>query len=196
MSAKWVTASAGLTLALVSGGVEVLGEPLKGALAYQREAILAGEWWRLVTAHVVHLNMRHMLLNVAALLLLGWFLVWRPLDTARLTIAGLATALSVGLLLLAASPTVAYYVGLSGWLHGLAVMVIAAHWCGDRLMSAGLALGLSGKLVWEAVYGANPGTEAAMGAPIITASHCYGALSAAATLALVTVLRRRRDPEQ
>jgi hypothetical protein len=113
-----------------------------------------------------------------------------------LTIAGLATALSVGLLLLAASPTVAYYVGLSGWLHGLAVMVIAAHWCGDRLMSAGLALGLSGKLVWEAVYGANPGTEAAMGAPIITASHCYGALSAAATLALVTVLRRRRDPEQ
>src|SRR5438270_2120421 len=39
------------------------GEPGRLLLRYDRAALAAGQWWRLVTAHVVHLDVRHALLN-------------------------------------------------------------------------------------------------------------------------------------
>src|SRR5438876_6738088 len=39
------------------------GEPGRLLLRYDRAALAAGQWWRLVTAHVVHLDVRHTLLN-------------------------------------------------------------------------------------------------------------------------------------
>lgn len=196
MTARAITATAVLVIAAASTVIEVIGGPVTDALAFRREAILQGEWWRLVTANVVHLNGRHMLLNVAALLLLGWLLWSRPLNSLRFGAVCLATAAGVGLLLLLATPSVDYYVGLSGWLHGLAVMVVTAYWRSDRLVSASLAFALVGKIGWEAVYGPNPATEAAMGGAIVTASHRYGALSAALSLLLAWGLKRLHSPRR
>src|SRR5215472_8744792 len=47
------------------------GEGGRGLLRYDRAALAAGEWWRLITAHLVHLDLRHALLNC-----LGLALVW------------------------------------------------------------------------------------------------------------------------
>ena len=38
---------------------ELAGEWARAALRYERAAIAAGEWWRLVTAHLVHLDLEH-----------------------------------------------------------------------------------------------------------------------------------------
>jgi membrane associated rhomboid family serine protease len=39
-------------------------------LMWDRAAIDAGQWWRLLTAHLVHLDVRHLLLNIFGLLLI------------------------------------------------------------------------------------------------------------------------------
>ena len=39
-------------------------------LMWERDAINAGQWWRLLTAHLVHLDARHLLLNLFGLLLI------------------------------------------------------------------------------------------------------------------------------
>ena len=62
------------------------GEAARLALRYDRAALAAGELWRLFTAHVVHLNLRHALVNI-----LGLALLWEPFArdysaTPRLTI--------------------------------------------------------------------------------------------------------------
>ena len=63
---------------VVVSGLAVLaavgGDFAREALAYDREQVAAGELWRLVTAHVVHLGWSHLLLNLAGLWL-AWYLV-------------------------------------------------------------------------------------------------------------------------
>ena len=39
------------------------GAPARTALRYDRPAIAAGQWWRLLSAHLVHLDAHHALLN-------------------------------------------------------------------------------------------------------------------------------------
>src|ERR1700749_616144 len=56
-----------LALALVLG----LGDSISELLRYDRGAIAAGGWWRLLTAHIVHLDAHHLILNQ-----LGLVLVW------------------------------------------------------------------------------------------------------------------------
>ena len=43
----------------------------RGLLGYDRAAVAAGERWRLVTAHLAHLSVRHGLMNVAALAMIA-----------------------------------------------------------------------------------------------------------------------------
>src|SRR4051812_11228217 len=54
------------------------GAPWSAALRYERGALAAGQWWRLVSAHWVHLGVRHLLLDSAGLVLL-WALYAREL---------------------------------------------------------------------------------------------------------------------
>src|ERR1700744_2926568 len=46
------------------------GDPGRTALRYDRTALAAGEWWRLLTAHIVHLDLEHAVLNSLGLVLM------------------------------------------------------------------------------------------------------------------------------
>src|SRR5690349_19136890 len=46
------------------------GEALRAAWRYERTAVAAGQWWRLISCHVVHLDAMHALLNTVGLALL------------------------------------------------------------------------------------------------------------------------------
>src|SRR5580692_13153055 len=60
-----------LLISLLLDAVLGLGDSVGTLLRYDRGAIAAGGWWRLLTAHIVHLDVHHLILNE-----LGLVLVW------------------------------------------------------------------------------------------------------------------------
>src|SRR3984893_15608957 len=94
------------------------GEAGRGLLRYDRVALAAGQWWRLLTAHVVHLDIRHALLNGLGLALM-WALFARDYSPHRWVrnLLGPLAAIDAGLWL--CDSTVLWYVGSSGALHGV-----------------------------------------------------------------------------
>jgi rhomboid family GlyGly-CTERM serine protease len=153
------------------------------ALRYDRAALRAGEWWRLLSAHWVHMNARHLWFDSAGLVLL-WALYareLRPWDWLAVWV-GATAAIDAGLWW--AEPQVQWYVGLSGLLHGAwaagAAAVALRHGRLGWLMLAVLAV----KLALEQRTGAS---LLLTDFPVVTAAHLYGALGglgAYATLAL------------
>lgn len=93
---------------------------------YQRDAVRAGQWWRIVTAMWVHLDTWHWLADAMAaagiILLLA-----RVLRPQAIVGALVACGVLVQIALLG-QPGVQWYGGLSGALHGLAA------WGGLRLL--------------------------------------------------------------
>lgn len=91
-------------------------------LAYQREAILDGQLWRLFTAHFVHLNLNHFLLDAAGFLLVCWIFD-DVLNSKLLAIWALVSAPLSSLLFLF-DGQLHGYVGISGILHGWLVIAL------------------------------------------------------------------------
>lgn len=151
------------------------GEALSGQWRYERLAVATGQWWRLVTAHLVHLDVRHALLNCAGVVLL-WALFARSYPPGRWLLVVLISLITVDAGLWFLSTGLSWYVGASAVLHGVfAAGCIAMIRSGDRI---GLLAGLvfAGKLVWEQMQGPLPFDA---GMPVVTVSHLYGALGGA-----------------
>jgi len=144
-------------------------------LRYQRVEVLDGEWWRLVSAHFVHLGWQHLLMNLAGLaLVFGLFHRWlTPLTFLFWTLCSLLV-IDVAFLLL--DRELEWYVGLSGVLHGLmvagAVMDIRNRRWGGELILGIVVI----KLAWEQFYGPLPGSEATAGGSVVVNAHLYGAV--------------------
>jgi rhomboid family GlyGly-CTERM serine protease len=141
----------------------------RDALAYDRAAIAAGEVWRLVTGHFVHLGWAHCLLNVACVALCASVLAAR--DRAWVTLGGLAAG--CGVLLWVGAPEVARYVGLSGVVYGLAVRALWPYARRDRWVGLVL-LALVARVGWQVCVG-TPRAEAAwLGGPVLAQGHVAG----------------------
>lgn len=162
-----------LVLALGAGG-----EPVRTALRYDSIAIASGQWWRLLTGNFVHLGWWHLFLNelgVIVLVLLcperlSWAVWLRRL-------LALSLGMSLGLFFLV--PSVRWYVGLSGVMHGLFVLGLGRQvWVQKDLIAAGCLAYLVGKIAWEMFAGVPVSDEAAIGGSVLVESHLYGTLSA------------------
>jgi rhomboid family GlyGly-CTERM serine protease len=178
----------GVALLLVCGVLLLLtasGDAGRTLLRYERGALAQGEWWRLLSAHLVHLDLRHALLNVIGLALV-WALFARDYSPkAWLAIVlGAIAAIDAGLWL--GDSTVRWYVGSSGALHGaLAAGVLAHVRKGERdgWLLAGL---LAAKLLYEQTSWALPfsGSD-----PVVVDAHLYGVAGGAAVAALMSPRR-------
>jgi rhomboid family GlyGly-CTERM serine protease len=171
-----------LLLVIQSGGA-----PAQLALRYDRDALAAGQWWRLLSAHVIHLGFEHALLDVAGLALM-WALFARDYSARGwlLIITLSMLGIDAGLWLL--SSTTQWYVGSSGVLHGVLAAGTCAHLRRREADGWVLAVLLIGKLVYEQTQGALPLTS---GGAVIVDAHLYGA-TAGAVAALL--LRRGAKP--
>jgi rhomboid family GlyGly-CTERM serine protease len=164
-----------------------LGDSVGAILRYDRGAIAAGGWWRLLTAHVVHLDLHHLILNELGLVLM-WALFaadYDPIEWCVIVLSG-ALVISSGLWWL--SPRVTWYVGASGVLHSIMAAGCAKHlaeraW--DRWI---LLLCLAAKLTYEQLGGHEP-------ALVVVDAHLYGAgsgfLVGAALSCRVAIIRLR-----
>jgi rhomboid protease GluP len=84
--------------------------------ALQRDAVLAGEWWRLLSASVLHGSPGHLIGNAVALYVLGMGLE-HAIGGARTALVYVVTALGASLMSIALSTTPS--VGASGAVFGL-----------------------------------------------------------------------------
>ena len=182
----WLLGLTLATLVLLALG----GEETRHALRYEREAVLGGEWLRLLTSHLVHGSTQHLVLNCVGLLLIA-ALFPRDYSAGEWLMVGLASvaAISVGFVFL--EPHLTWYVGLSGVLHGaLAAGAVAWQRRESGLLAWALSAILVGKLVWEQVVGALPLSG---DLPVVVDAHLYGAVGGL-IVGLMLWFRERRWP--
>jgi len=167
------------------------GAAARRAFCYDRAAIAAGQWWRLLTAHAVHLGVHHLILDE-----LGIVLVWALFADAYDAVDWLAIvafgALAIGCGLWWLSPGVEWYVGSSGVLHAAAAAGIV-----ERIVARArerwllLAL-LVGKVALEQLLQA-AGRREPM---VVVDAHFYGAVAGfaigAALCGRTAIIRRRQ----
>ena len=157
------------------------GERLRGLLRYERAGLAAGQYWRLLTAHVIHLDLHHALLNCGGLVLL-WALFAGDYAPGQWLILLCAAALAIDAGLWLGDSTVLWYVGSSGVLHG--VMAAGALAGIRRRQPEGwlLAAILLVKLLYEHYVGALPfsGRD-----PVVVDAHLYGVLGGCAAAAFL-----------
>ncbi|MBK8163099.1 MAG: rhombosortase [Gammaproteobacteria bacterium] len=180
-----------LALALLAVAAMIGGQELRPWLRYDRAAILEGEVWRLLSAHIAHLGWKHLAMNLVGLGLI-WMLFGRFHTMLEWLAVTLFCMLGASLALLVLQPEVHWYVGLSGVLHGLFVAgALASLAAGYRaeLLLLGLLLA---KLVWEQMFGALPGSESFAGGTVLVDSHLYGAIAGLLAGAMLLMRTRRR----
>jgi rhomboid family GlyGly-CTERM serine protease len=166
---------------------ELDGPAARDAMSYQRAALSDGQWWRLLTAHFVHLDFEHAALNSLGVVLM-WALFardYRPLGWLAIYLVA-SLVVSAGLWFF--SPRVEWYVGASGALHGVMTAGTLAHLRRGDLDGWILAVFIVLKLGYEQLAGALPFA----GSPdTIVDAHLYGAIGGAI---LAPFLRLRREP--
>jgi rhomboid family GlyGly-CTERM serine protease len=156
---------------------ELGGEPLRALLSYDRAAIEAGQWWRLLTGNFVHLGWYHWFLNELGLMVLVLLCPERlsPMILARRVVL---IGLAMSLCLYAFVPRLHHYVGMSGAIHGLFVLGLLPQVRRRDLISLGCLIFLLGKLAYEQFAGAPVSDEVAIGGSVITDAHFFGAIAA------------------
>jgi rhomboid family GlyGly-CTERM serine protease len=176
-----------LCICLLLAVPELIGEPARRLLSFDREAIAAGQWWRLLSAHFVHLDPSHAALNSLGLVLM-WALFARDYSPWRWAAIYCGSAIAVSVGLWYGNPELRWYVGASGALHGVMTAGTIAHLRRRDLDGWILAIFIVGKLAYEQLAGALPfaGT-----AHTIVDAHLYGALGG---VALALLLNSRRQP--
>ena len=145
---------------------------------YDRLAITSGELWRLFSGHFVHLGWSHFALNAVGLMLICYIVAaqFRPIQWLLISLL-IIVGIDLGFWFL--EPQLAWYVGLSGLLHGLLAAGVAdgaRNGQLDALVIGGL-LGI--KIIYEQLVGPLPGSIDASGGDVVVAAHMYGAIAGA-----------------
>lgn len=139
------------------------------------DASLLGEFWRLWTAHYVHVGWVHYLLNMLAFVCLPFIFprvkVWHFI--ALLLLLPPLISLSFYYFL----PDIEAYAGLSGVLHGLYACIAITHLihAKERAFSSIVLCLIFAKLVWENTIGST-GTAELIGSPVLVEAHLLGVI--------------------
>jgi rhomboid family GlyGly-CTERM serine protease len=130
-SAPWLT----LTMSALALLLYLGAGPAAPALIFDRVAVTHGQWWRLVTGHLIHCDLSHLGWDVAGLLILGW------LFEDRFSRARFLTVMASGMLAVNAwlwwGQAPLRYCGLSGLLNTLLAAGLIQQWRNSR---SGLAV--------------------------------------------------------
>lgn len=151
--------------------------PLFPLLSLEPTRVAAGEFWRLLTANLVHFGWIHTLMNATALLLcvLAFFTEY---SLKKLSLLLFWCCAGVGVGIYCFNPEYSPYAGLSGAIHGLIVtglLLTRAYPIWIRVVALGLVVT---KLVQEnsAGYEATD-LQALLPVAVAVESHLYGAIA-------------------
>ena len=181
----------GLLLSLLVLIGLILGEQSLSQLQYQRQAIIDGQLYRLLTAHLVHTNNVHVLLNLMGLILivalsqlqLGQRDWWVTLFFSALFVSG-------GLMLF--NPELQWYRGMSGVLHGVAVVLILKARQLAGFIRAIVLIALAAKIVLEQWHIGLWQSEQLIGSAVIVDAHLYGVIGGLFSFMILQMTRSRK----
>jgi rhomboid family GlyGly-CTERM serine protease len=149
---------------------------LESLLAYRRDDIGLGEYWRLFTGNLLHTNNWHLVMNLAGL----WVIMllhqqyYRSVSFTFIFVA-LCWLQGIGLYLF--YPGLLGYVGLSGMLHGLftygALKDISVGMRSGYLLLIGVIV----KVGYEQWFGASEQVTEMIGARVATEAHLIGVIT-------------------
>lgn len=161
----------------------LLSESARELLRYESHLVSQQEYWRLITAHFVHLGWSHYLLNMAGFFVL-WVIYGGVFSTKYWLFILTLSALGISVCFLFFDQSLIWYVGFSGVLHTIIAAVLmnlllqliclkkdCFHW-EDGIFLIFLII----KLSYEQFIGAVPFTEASSGGSVIVNAHFYGAI--------------------
>ena len=116
-----------ITSATVLIGAALAVIPMTSLLAFDRDAILGGELWRLWTGHLVHFSTRQLVIDMGSLFLVGC--IAEKEFGSRFTAVVLLLAMpAISLGLLLTEPGLTHYRGASGIAMVLALMAATTLW--------------------------------------------------------------------
>lgn len=171
-----------LSIVLLSMGLQLTDQMT--AWRFDRRLISDNHVWLLFSGNIVHLNWVHWGLNMAGLGIVALFFsaygrMWQWLLVCSLS------AIFVGQGLYWWNTDVVTYVGLSGVLHGLFMFGALREVRYYPVSGYVLLVLLAGKLAWEFLYGALPGSEEFTQGKVVTDAHLYGAIGGVVSFVLI-----------
>jgi rhomboid family GlyGly-CTERM serine protease len=170
-------------------GISLWAQKYPAVLGYSRSAIMAGEYWRIVSCHLVHTGWHHLFLNIIGVVLL--FVLFAHLYSPWTWLAGiLSCMICISLYFLVFCPTLEWYMGLSGVLHGLLLMgLIGEIKKGYTFYYFGL-LAIIGKLVMEYFSGPEDLASQFGKAFVISPAHFSGAIIGGVTGCVIIYIHK------
>lgn len=184
-----------IVLSLLMLVLTAMGSAPFDSLSLYADKTSQGEYWRILTANLVHFGWAHTLMNSAALVLCTMALL-SELTLPKYVSLLLVCCLAVGLGIYCLNPEYQPYAGLSGAIHGLVVAgLIQTRAYPMWIKIVGLLL-IMGKLIQENMPGYEA-TDLQQLIPVAVAveSHVYGAIAGAAfALADGLIQQKKRNP--
>ena len=158
---------------------------------YDRQAVAHGEWWRLLSGHLVHNNVTHLLLNAVVWLVCSyWFYRYKLVHLFGLIVA---LSLMISFLITFFSPLLLYYVGFSAVLHGLFIVAGLNDIRRGFYVGYLLCAGVGAKVLWQWLDPVSTADTAVMiGLPVAVDVHGFGLLAGLFISAVLWFWRGRK----
>jgi len=181
-----------ILLAIIAFSAEYfLGDVITKFFVYRRDLISQGELWRLFSGHILHTNGFHLLLNLAAMILL-WALHGRFYTRLNYTTLFLLCSLSTSLGIYYFNPSLIQYVGLSGVLHGIFVFGAIMDITNKDKTGYLLFIGVWLKIAHEQIYGASTDVSDLIEASVAVDAHLWGAVGGLIFSTVYVVLQMKK----
>ncbi|QUM84728.1 MULTISPECIES: rhombosortase [unclassified Moritella] len=162
------------------------------ALDYNRELIIDGELWRLITGNFNHTNIYHVLLNVCALAVISGLHYRYYSATVYLSLI-LLLSIGVGAGIFLLSPSTHLYVGLSGILHGIiivgAIIDVTKKYYSGYILIAGTII----KIINEQFFNSPIEMSKLIQAQVLTEAHLYGLVTGLIIAPLFVYLNKKKS---
>ncbi|QUM80466.1 rhombosortase [Moritella sp. 5] len=162
------------------------------ALDYNRELIIDGELWRLITGNFNHTNIYHVLLNVCALAVISGLHYRYYSATVYLSLI-LILSIGVGAGIFLLSPSTHLYVGLSGILHGIiivgAIIDVTKQYYSGYILIAGTII----KIINEQFFNSPIEMSKLIQAQVLTEAHLYGLVTGLIIAPLFVYLNKKKS---
>ncbi|MCM2679356.1 rhombosortase [Echinimonas agarilytica] len=173
-------------------------QSIDSALAYQSDRPLVSQLWVLLSAPLLHTNLYHLIMNLAAYVFLcafneGSLKGWR-IVAVTLLMGAVSTAYFACL-----NDSLTSLVGLSGALHGCMVYLAIREFRSAPLIMSTLLVGICIKIGWELFNGGSAVSAHLIDATVAVQAHVGGALGGLITALCVGYVKRSDNhvlPEQ